>query len=177
MNAPRQNCPGGQSCRFWRFAQRTVDDDEHGGWFVPSRAPGGVCTNAGGTKNGTVTDPSTWASSWGAPSLLTRIMTGGNMPGTLAEAHQDVAKQCSCVWATVLGDRAQVPTTGISVTTSVVATSSKRPLFRLARDGLNHCVAEIRINELLQRPSAIQARAEDYGLALVIAASFLPLHG
>ncbi len=98
-------------------------------WCVPSRASVGFCTNAGGTKNGIVADPSTCASSWARPSLLTRIMTGGNIPGTLAEATNTSRRRVLAFGPPFFAIAPRSHTTGMPVTTSVVATSSKRPFF------------------------------------------------
>src|SRR5882672_6553037 len=62
------------------------------------------------------------------------MTTGGNMPGTLAEATKTSRNRVLAFEPPFLAIEPRSHTTGSPVATSVVATSSKRPLSAVARE-------------------------------------------
>src|SRR6266436_6246922 len=87
-----------------------------------------MSTGEGTTKNGRVTPPSTCVSLRCPPSSGTRMMMGGKSPGTLADATSTSRNRALASLPPCMAMAPRSQTTGSPVFTSVVATSSKRPL-------------------------------------------------
>ena len=95
---------------------------------APAPANCGRSSGAGAMKNGSVTPPSTCVSSRQPLSVRTLMITGGNMPGTLADARRTLRNSFLASWPPYSAIDPRSQTTGSPVAKSVVATSSSRPL-------------------------------------------------
>ena len=103
------------------------------------------------------------------------MTTGGNSPGTLAEATKTSRKRALAPAPPFIAIDPKSHITGSPVLTSVVATSSSRPVDGLARDRLDQGIGGVSVDQFLERRAAIDAgakkRAQPTGMQQVFGAA------